>query len=214
VSLIDDYVDDLRQALHGPRRAKEDLLREVADHLVDVADGHVRTGAAMEEAEELATGEFGPPGAISPGLQEVLDLEQASRTAVAILLGLGLQPLIWDGVWPLIGDVRVESGGLHEVLSSQIPFLGFLVIALAVLGLFASRVGIRIQRVRENVVRWVGVLGVVVATVMTGLPLFLTAISPGPSRFLEPKTTLFLALFMLIPMLWIGREARRCLRQG
>lgn len=211
--LIEEYVDQLRGVLLGPRRAKEDLLDEATDHLLDASAAHLETGVSVEVAQERAVSEFGPVALVAPGYQEELNLVQAIRTAAAMLIGIGIQPMIWQGLWPQIARAPVIAGGTaRESVSRLVESLGTLGIILAVLGVIAARTGMRIPAVRHHVVKAVGTAGLIIPASAVGLAVLLTALSPSPARFLQPATALSLTLFALVPMAAIAYLARRCLQ--
>jgi len=96
---IDGYVAELSRALHGPRRAKRDLIAEVRDGLIDAAEAYQAAGLDRPEAERRAVAEFGTVGEIAPGLQEELAAATGQRLGALLFLSAPLMALAWYVIW-------------------------------------------------------------------------------------------------------------------
>lgn len=151
---------------------------------LDASAAHVEAGVSIEVAQDRAVSEFGPVALVAPGYQEELNLVQAHRTAVAMLIGVGIQPLIWKGLWPQIVQAPVTVGGpVQETVSRLVESVGTLSLLIAVLGVIASRTGVRIPGIRHHVVQAIGMAGLIVPAGASGLALLLTALSPARQGF-------------------------------
>ncbi|MPZ88028.1 MAG: hypothetical protein GEU81_08125 [Nitriliruptorales bacterium] len=210
---IDVYLGELSAALRGPRHAKADLLSEAREGLMETAEAYVAAGMSRLAAERQAAEEFGAVTVVAPGYQEELTLVQARRTSLLALIGVGVQPLVWDVLWPLVREVSVGSPtALQAVLSELVEWLGGLAIVGAAVAVIACGIGVRLPVIRHHVVKATGMLGLAVAIGVSGLGLFMTALSPDVTRLLDFAVLPWLTAFVLLPMAWVGRSARRCLR--
>ncbi|MEU7582374.1 permease prefix domain 1-containing protein [Streptomyces sp. NPDC041068] len=84
--LVEEHVDALAGALHGPARAKARLIEEMRDGLADMADAHADEGMTREDAARRAVREFGTVDEIAPGCQRELTVAQARHTARTVAL--------------------------------------------------------------------------------------------------------------------------------
>jgi hypothetical protein len=152
VNPVETYVRDLDRALHGPRRAKRDLLREVHDHLVDATDALVEEGASPSDAQARAVGEFGPVDVVAPEYQTVLASGHVRRTSLLLLLVTLLQPLAWG---PLTGDAAAaaEPGSVLYVLDGVVETLGRVTVLAAVALALLEGVGVRFFGIRRGLIR-------------------------------------------------------------
>ena len=80
MSAVSLYHGRLQASLVGPRGARRDLLREVADHLEDAVEALEQSGVDGTTAQEVAMREFGTPAEVAPGLQKTLAVSSAHRT--------------------------------------------------------------------------------------------------------------------------------------
>lgn len=120
---IDDYVAAVDSGLRGSARLRADMLAEIRDALVDAAESHQRAGLGTPEAQQLAVQEFGSARRIAAGLQDVLAVTQARRTALLLLVVLGIQ----HGTTDLIGRV----GGWRQFWGTTQPGEAYLWLARA-----------------------------------------------------------------------------------
>ncbi|MFD3513407.1 hypothetical protein [Streptomyces sp. NPDC058657] len=123
-ALIEEYVDTLAGALHGPARVKGRLLEEVRHGLTDTAAAHAEEGVPLECATELAVRDFGAPHRLAPAFQYELTLAQARHTARAAALAVPFAALCW---------LLVRAAGQDMW---QLPFLSH-VLTMTLIGLAA-----------------------------------------------------------------------------
>lgn len=172
--VIDDYVSAVGSGLRGSARLREDMLTEIRDALEDAAESHQSHGAGTPEAQRLAVAEFGSAPRIAAGLQEVLALAQARRTALLLLVVLGTQNLSanlmgrfggWQQLWG-----AAEPGAAYRWLAQATDVFGLLALLAAVATLVLLRQGARHPGIRQVVVRLTAVLasGVIATTLVCG----------------------------------------------
>ncbi|GAB2926199.1 hypothetical protein GCM10027280_11880 [Micromonospora polyrhachis] len=101
VSVIDEYVQRLDRALHGPVRLKRDLLTEARHSLLDAAEGYRTDGMPATEADRLAVTEFGAVRALAAEYQAELTATMVRTLALRIfavwLLLASSADLMWRG---------------------------------------------------------------------------------------------------------------------
>src|SRR5688572_20964354 len=97
VSATTRYLAVLDRSLGGPSRVRRGLLREVGDHLEDATEAYCGAGYERPEAEQRALADFGTIGEVLPGFRATVAVASARRTALLLLLALGIQPFLWDG---------------------------------------------------------------------------------------------------------------------
>ncbi|MFI0352160.1 permease prefix domain 1-containing protein [Actinomadura sp. 9N407] len=81
---VEDYAAELADALHGPARAKERMVREIRDGLADTVAAYRMQGMPYERAARLAVHEFGTVGEVAPSCQPELTIAQTRHTARAV----------------------------------------------------------------------------------------------------------------------------------
>jgi hypothetical protein len=214
--VIDEYVDELDRALHGPARLKSDLLTEARHSLTDSAEGYRDGGLHPAEAERLAVAEFGPVRQLAHEYQSELLAGTLRALAIRVLVvGLVLTvtaDLMWRGA-PWTGP---PPSGAYLLLSGALDWLWrgidlFALVAYAWLGWHA-------RRGRTGPVRLARVAGVGLS-VGLGLGWIVTVVVYAWS------VTLWEAALTWPPMLvggfalvavhgWLGRAAYACLATG
>jgi len=112
--VIDEYVQRLDRALHGPVRLKRDLLTEARHSLLDSAEGYRAHGVPATEAERRAVTEFGAVPALAAEYQAELTATTVRTLALRIfvvwLLLASSADLMWRGApW---SDPRPTTGYL------------------------------------------------------------------------------------------------------
>jgi hypothetical protein len=125
------YTAALGAALHGPRRAKERLLAEIADGLRDAAEPYRATSADLATAVDRATGEFGRPHELVPECQRELTIRQtrvtAARLALCAPLVLAGWHLLWigagTGAWRLVAIPLAAVTTLGAVAAAAVLVL-------------------------------------------------------------------------------------------
>ncbi|MBF9130509.1 hypothetical protein I0C86_16295, partial [Plantactinospora sp. S1510] len=165
-AVIDDYVSAVRSGLRGSARLRADMLTEIRDALVDAAESHQRNGVGTPEAERRAVLEFGSARQIAAGLQDVLAVDQARRTAGLLLAVLGTQFVSselmgrvggWQQLWG-----TTEPGAAYLWLARATDTFSGLAITAAVVTVVLLRWGLRHVGVHLVVARLTAVLAAVV----------------------------------------------------
>jgi hypothetical protein len=142
------------------------MLTEIRDALVDAAESHQRDGAGTPEAERLAVQEFGSARRIAAGLQDVLAVDQARRTAGLLLAVLGSQYLTSElmgrvGGWQHLWGANEPGGGYLWLARATDVFSGF-ALTTAVVAVVLLRWGLRHVGIHLVVARLTAVLASVV----------------------------------------------------
>jgi hypothetical protein len=185
-SPIDDYVAGLRRLLHGPVRARRDLLAEARDGLLDAAEAYEAEGRTRAEAERLAIEDFGHPAEIAPGYQEELAVAQGRRTAALIFVSVSLTALMWSLVWkvfpepPTAAVVRPEW---YTPLSRIVDYNQLATGVVAGIALLALGRGLRVLRRPRMVTRALGVLVWIQMPAMAAMSVALVRGAHGPPGF-------------------------------
>lgn len=165
-AVIDDYVSAVRSGLRGSARLRADMLTEIRDALVDAAESHQRDGLGTPEAERRAVLEFGSARQIAAGLQDVLAVDQARRTAWLLFAVLGTQFVSselmgrlggWQQMWG-----GTEPGGAYLWLARATDTFSGLALTAAVLAVVLLRWGLRHVGAHLAVARLTAVLTAVV----------------------------------------------------
>jgi hypothetical protein len=214
-SLIDTYITELGRALHGPRRAKDDLLTEARDGLVDAAEAYEHGGADRAAAERQAVREFGAVQDIAPGYQTELGLVQGRRTALLILFVFAAQPFIWGYAfrWATNTPDAASRTGLRYA-DDLVENLGGITLLLSMIAVLGYWIGMRYPAVRDRLTRATGVFALIVAGVFVAMSSFLAVFSPKPTTLMLVVNLVWMVAFILLPMSWIALSARRCLAMG
>ena len=205
MSAVPLYLGRLQASLVGPRGARRDLLREVADHLEDAVEALEQSGVDGPTAQEVAIREFGTPAEVAPGLQKTLAVSSAHRTGRALLLGLLPQPLLWDQ------GLRLSSGSsgsapslpFTDAVESVLEALGFAGILLSLVAITATTVGTHRFDVGRRFTRGVGWAAALVAT---ALPVM--AVASLWSRGADHLLWMELVVLLMLPMLVAVHSAR------
>jgi hypothetical protein len=174
MGVIDAYVRELDAALHGPRRARHDLVREAHDHLLDAAE-HLGRTSDPETAERLAVSQFGAVEVVAPEFQAVVSATGLRRTSFALLLATIGQPLAWN----LRQDDQTGPHGL-VVLQQVVEYVGLATIAIAAITAMALGIGLRLGSVtpgRMRIAAW-GSLASSLSIAVIGAAMMLASV-PG-----------------------------------
>jgi hypothetical protein len=211
---IDAYVRSLGRSLRGPVRAKADLLAEARDGLVDAAESYERQGLGREAAERRAVAEFGPVPEVAAAYQVELGIGQARRTALAVLLVMAAQPVVWNYAWRSLPHGRVDAvGGLFAFASQAVEWLGGLAVVGALLVVGACGVGLRLADLGRRLPMLGAVFGLSVSGVFAVLGVVLTLLSPAAeARSVGSATGLpWTVAFLMVPLAGVAVLAGRCL---
>jgi hypothetical protein len=211
-SQIDIYITELAGALHGPRRAKEDLLTEARDSLVDATEAYQDGGTDRATAERQAVRDFGAVPEIAPGYQAELGLAQGRRTALLILFVFAAQPFIWGYAFHWITDTSPEGTRTGvRIADNLVENLGGVTLLVSLLATLGYWLGMRSPAVRTRIARVTGFFAIIVAVVFTTFSAFLTAFSAWPTGWMLAINLVWTVAFIVIPMSVIAVSARRCL---
>lgn len=94
---IDRYLAAVatRLALAGPTRARQEILAELHDGLLEATDTHQARGLTPAQAATAATAEFGDPQTVAAAFTPELAAAHARRTALALVRSGPLLGLLW-----------------------------------------------------------------------------------------------------------------------
>lgn len=199
------YVRHLDEALVGPRRVKQGLLREVGDHLEDATEAYHAAGYDADAAQGLAVADFGTVEEIAPSFQTTLAVASSRRTAWLLFAALAIQPFIWDG--PLGPNYPDPDGTAYAILNALVEFGGGLMIVTSLVLLAATGIGNRWFAAGRRVARLTSITALLAAVFIKASGLAMLLLSDGT----EPILWLLFAAFILVPMSMAGASARRTL---
>lgn len=203
---LERHVADLGRALHGPRRAKRDLLREVHDHLVDATEALEERGMARADAEARAVREFGPVDVVAPGYQTVLAAGHVRRTAVLLALVTLVQPVAW-GV--LTDDAAAApAGSAQHVLNGVVEAMGNVAFAAALALVLLTGVGTRFLGIRRGLLRTGAGAAVALSGCIVAMGIAMAATATGSVW----ATALQATVVTLVPYGLLAGDGVRCLR--
>ncbi|EHR51260.1 hypothetical protein SacmaDRAFT_3024 [Saccharomonospora marina XMU15] len=212
---VGEAVETLRGSLRGPRRAREELVREVADGLHDAVDAYLDAGLNDSDARRRALSDFGDPRLVARQLQVELTAAYGRRTAVRMALAFPGLMLLWDAVW-LVGPAATAR------LVPQVSWLATLVDVLSVgsaLGCVLAAIGLGRDARRgvpvDRVTRTVGVLGLctLVGTGTGSLLLNLLGNATAGQVYGTPLAWAVLVTTCCVAC-WLVVSVRRCLALG
>jgi hypothetical protein len=110
--------------------------------------------------------EFGSVAEVAPGYQEELALAQARRTSLLLLASVAAQPLVWDGLRPLVASAPPGATvPVQQVLSDVAQWVGAVTIMTAAIAVVACGAGTRVAGVGQRATRISGILAIVAAIV-------------------------------------------------
>ncbi len=207
VSIAEEYVVALDDALVGPARVRRGLVQEARDHLEDATSALRGSGYEPAEAEQIAVARFGPLDDIVPAFQTTLAVASARRTALMLLAVLGLQPFLWDG--PLgPHDQRPDpQGALFVMLDHAVEYGGGLMIVVAFALVLASGIGNRWFAAGRGVARLTSVTAIAAAVSIKVIGVSMVLLSAGS----DPSAWLLLVVFLAVPLSVTAAQARRTL---
>jgi hypothetical protein len=93
--ILRDWLDALANQLPGPTRARQAILAELHDGLLEAVDSQRGRGLPSARAAQAAVAEFGDPHTVARALAVDLAAAQARRTALAILPSGPLLGSLW-----------------------------------------------------------------------------------------------------------------------
>jgi hypothetical protein len=203
--MTDAYLRRLDATLIGPRRARRDLLREVADHLEDATEAYVAAGYDASAAAVLARRDFGTVAEVAAGLQTTLGVAAARRALVLFVLACLPQAFLWDGGLGLAKGAHsaAPDSAVYRLLDLVIERGGFVALLVAVAGLVVTGVGQRWVRPGPRLLRAVSASTLAAAVLVVATGVSMTAMSSGAA----PLLWLELALLMVAPLVCVARSA-------
>lgn len=211
---IDVYVAALRSVLHGPGRAKRDLLAEARDGLLDAAEAYECDGLPRAEAERRAVADFGPVAAIAPGFQRELTVGQGRRTALLLFLSVPPTAYLWNIMWIVFPDPpspMTTKPAWFGVLAAIVDYGQLLTGLAGAVVLLALGRGLRRLRRPALVIRSLGLF------VCLGMPVMVAmcaamSLTRGTSDIIASWPGAALEIASLALWLWQLHSATRCLR--
>lgn len=96
---VAEYTAVLDAALQGPRRAKERMLAEIGEGLLDAAEPYRSAGLDLATAVDRAVDEFGRPHDLVPDCQRELTIRQTRSTAGAVAVAVPVLVAGWHLLW-------------------------------------------------------------------------------------------------------------------
>lgn len=211
--MIEEYVDTLSRRLHGPRRQKADLVREVRHSLDDATEAYADAGLDPRDAAGRAVADFGDLDDLVPAYQAELSASSvrglARRIAAVALLLVAGADLMWRGA-PWTGPAPPAG---YRQLSSALDLLWVLCGAgatatLAFLFWRARRgraMSVLLARTATAVLGGAAALAVVAGMAVLGW-----ALRIWQSALTWPPTLVGL-LVIVAAYVWLGVALRDCL---
>ncbi|GAB1817863.1 permease prefix domain 1-containing protein [Herbidospora sp. RD11066] len=121
---FDAYLHELATTLRGPRRARNDLIAEARDGLLDAAEAYEEEGLPPDAARARAVSDFGPVAEVAPGFQEELTAAQGRRTATLLFLSTPAVALMWGVLWQIFpADFDVVKPVWFDVVARAVDLL-------------------------------------------------------------------------------------------
>nr|WP_240947703.1 permease prefix domain 1-containing protein [Planosporangium mesophilum] len=206
----------------GPRRAKEDLLAEARDGLIDAAEAYAVAGLPAPEATARALADFGGYRQVAADYQAELAAAQGRRTAllVAVVMPtmLLLSRFMWTGSpWTRSGPA---PGSGYLLVSYTLDILQVTAAIMALLTLLGYGWGSRYlpaARVPAAVLltrlMGVGVLVFIAIEALTGFVIYAWSVRMWPVAADWPPLMVGAVLVPLI-LFAIGRSGVRCVRSS
>ena len=208
---VESYLTELNRALQGPRRRRADLMAEARDSLEDATEAFEADGLDRYQAEQQAVADFGELDEVVPGYRAELGIAQGRRTALALCLVLLVQPIVWlDGAW----SWTRQSGSpapFSVFLNQFVMLVGGTAIAGTVVALLASGIGLRYPAVRDRVTRATGVFGLLSSGAVSVVGVAMATTS-AVANHAGVGGFGIVFVFVVLPLLLVGRAAHRCLR--
>lgn len=208
-------VATLQRSLHGPRRARQEMVREVRDGLADAVTSYRDAGLSPSHARHRAVADFGDPGRIAAELQAELGARYGRRAAARMALAFPGLMLLWDSVWAF-GDISPrQPSPTVTLLATVVDVLSLTAAAgclIALAGLwFGARRGVRPHRVT----RGVGFLALGTFVSVGGGSVMLQFVDDTSVSqvYSTPHAQAVVATTVCVAV-WVVVSAHRCLRLG
>jgi hypothetical protein len=107
---IDSWLLAIGARLPGPARPRQEILAELRDGLVEVADANQRRGLTRDQAVQLAVRQFGDPSTLAAAFWP----EMAAARARQVVLGLFVTGPIVAALW--VSAARSRGSGSESGL--------------------------------------------------------------------------------------------------
>ena len=210
VSVIDGYLAELGRALHGPRRAKADLLEEARGGLLDAARAYEDGGLDGFSAQRRAVAEFGSVARLAPEYQIELGYAQTQRTALLICLVLAPQAFVWHFASHAFASTHSDQpGAAFALLNPLMSWLGAAGLFGSLLAALACGLGVRYVGMRRRLTAATGVFALAAAGVFAIGGVLMTLLGPTPALSLAGLP--WVAAVLVLPMALVARSGKRCL---
>jgi len=211
--VLDGYLADLAARLPGPDRARQAVLAELDDGLVDATEVHLAAGLAPVAAARAAIAEFGDPPTLAAAFAPELAGAQARRSALTLVR---TGPLV-GGLWLVALAASQAPPWRHELTG---VWVGLPVVGAAVLT--AGLATLLVVAATGRPSRWlptrptlapaaaaaVGIAAVVVDLAMLGMLTGQAVTGPAALAWIPAAVA---ALASLTRLVLAGRAARRSL---
>jgi hypothetical protein len=112
--VLDDYLAALAARLPGPARARQAILDELRDGLVEATHTRLTGGASPAQAAAAAVTEFGDPTTIAAAFTPELAARRARRIALTLI---GTGPLVgslWLGAVAASGQAAIAAAHIWQ----------------------------------------------------------------------------------------------------
>jgi hypothetical protein len=223
--VIDRYLAAVatRLTLAGPAQARQAVLAELHDGLLEATDTHQARGLTPAQAAQAATAEFGDPHKLASAFTPELAAIQARRTALALIRSGPLVGLLWATA---LASSHLATLPAHPAPPWQWPhpptglWVVFPLLALAMLvgvpaGLLAVATTGRLgrwlpsrPRLAPTAAATIAIAAIAIDLTLLGMLTAWAIIAPGRLAW-TPVTAA--AAASLIRLALGGRATRRCL---
>jgi hypothetical protein len=214
--MIGGYLAELASQLPVGRRARQEILLEIADGLACVVDERMQRGQSAEAAARAAVAEFGDPRTVAAAFTRQLGPAAAHRLGAGLVLTGPLVGLTWVAAYATAGQDWPSQ--MVNVLSAmpQYPLILAVTVPAAMLALTGSGRAARHLVVPPRVVTGaaiVAVIGCVAGDVslLSAVVLGHHLIATGPGTLVA--MAIAVSVVRLTAMGWAGRRIAR-LRTG
>jgi hypothetical protein len=210
--VIDEYIDELDATLRGPRGAKEDLLTEARDSLVDAAYAHQAKGLDRDAAERQAVAEFGEIRDVAPDYQAELSVTQGRRTALVVFVTHAPQYVVSEYLWRSGAYAWTwRPSVMYTLVSRVVDWAAIATITGSLLAVLACGIGVRYLGVRQPIAKVIGLLAITGFAFFAVAGLFLALDNPDFRTMMLSGPALLWTIWSVLLPLCVLLSARRCL---
>jgi hypothetical protein len=207
----------------GPVRARQAILAELHDGLLEAADAHQARGLTPTQAAHAATAEFGDPCTLATAFAPELAAAQARRTALALIRTGPLVGLLWAAA---LATSHLATRPAHPAPPWQWPhppaglWVAFPLLAIALLvgvaaGLLTVAATGRLghwlpsrPRLPPTTAATIAIAGIAIDLTLLGMLTAWAIIAPGRLAW---TPVIVAAAASLVRLRFGGRATRRCL---